>query len=168
MGSPFVSEQVPLLLTRSFKMIAGVLLAFGLLVSLPQKISAAEPSQLVLHRGDVRHVFSVEVADTPELRSTGLMFRKDLAADAGMLFLYPDKKKISMWMKNTLISLDMMFLDRDGTILHMVEHTTPHSTAVISSRFRVKAVLEVAAGTADRLGLRIGDRAEHDLLPIDQ
>ncbi|MEQ8334158.1 DUF192 domain-containing protein [Nisaea sp.] len=110
----------------------------------------------------------VEVADTPELRATGLMFRKNLAADAGMLFLYPDRKKISMWMKNTLISLDMLFLDRDGTILHMAEHTTPHSTAVVSSRFRVKAVLEVVAGTADRLGLRIGDRAEHDLLPADQ
>lgn len=149
------------------KFITGAIVA-GFLSVIAVPALAADVSRLVFNRDGVEHVFAVEVADTPELRATGLMFRKSLATDGGMLFLYPDRKKISMWMKNTLISLDMLFLDRDGTILHMAEHTTPHSTAVISSRFRVKAVLEVVAGTADRLGLRIGDRAEHDLLPADQ
>ncbi|MEO9899447.1 DUF192 domain-containing protein [Nisaea sp.] len=123
--------------------------------------SADDSERLVLHRGETEHVFTVEVVDTPEGRASGLMFRKELADDAGMLFIYPSKQKISMWMKNTLISLDMLFLDRDGTILHMAERTTPLSTKVISSRFRVKAVLEVVAGTVVRLGLRAGDRVEH-------
>ena len=83
-----------------------------------------------------------------------------------MLFIYPAKQKISMWMKNTFISLDMLFIDRDGTIQHISERTVPLSTKAISSRFRVKAVLEVVAGTVARLGIRVGDRVEHSrLLP---
>ncbi|WP_319025013.1 DUF192 domain-containing protein [Nisaea nitritireducens] len=136
----------------------------GLLAVVPFAASAEDSARLILHRGDTGHVFTVEVADTPEARASGLMFRKELAEDAGMLFIYPGKQKISMWMKNTLISLDMLFLDRDGTILHISERTTPLSTQVISSRFRVKAVLEVVAGTVARLGLRAGDRVEHNRL----
>lgn len=89
------------------------------------------------------------------------MFRETLAPDAGMLFIYPGRSRVSMWMKNTYVSLDMLFLDKDGTILHIAERTVPGSTAVISSRFRVKAVLEVVAGTVARLGLGEGDRVEH-------
>lgn len=150
------------------KIITGAILVFGLLAVVPFAASADDNATLILHRGDTEHVFTVEIADTPETRASGLMFRKELADDAGMLFIYPGKQKISMWMKNTLISLDMLFLDRDGTILHMSERTTPLSTQVISSRFRVKAVLEVVAGTAERLGLRMGDRVEHVLLPVVQ
>ncbi|WP_420405080.1 DUF192 domain-containing protein [Nisaea sp.] len=118
----------------------------------------------MIHSAEDTHVFSVELADTPEARARGLMFRRELAEDAGMLFIYPGKSRVSMWMKNTYVSLDMLFLDRDGTVLHIAERTVPHSTKVISSRFRVKAVLEVVAGTVARLGLRKGDRVEHSAL----
>lgn len=148
-------------MTHTIKTISGAIFVLGLLAFLPFAASADDSARLILHRGDTEHVFKVEIADTPETRASGLMFRESLADDAGMLFIYPGKQKISMWMKNTLISLDMLFVDRDGTILHISERTTPLSTQVISSRFRVKAVLEVVAGTVERLGLRAGDRIEH-------
>ncbi|WP_156901181.1 DUF192 domain-containing protein [Nisaea denitrificans] len=153
---------------HSLKTVIGAIFVLGLFAFVPLKAAADGDTHLVLHRGDTEHVFTVEVADTPETRASGLMFRKELADDAGMLFIYPGKQKISMWMKNTLISLDMLFLDRDGMILHISERTTPLSTQVISSRFRVKAVLEVVAGTVERLGLRAGDRVEHDRLAADR
>jgi uncharacterized protein len=162
------TEQAVSALTHSLKTVIGAIFVFGLLAVVPFKATADEDARLVLHRGDTEHLFTVEVADTPETRASGLMFRKELADDSGMLFIYPGKQKISMWMKNTLISLDMLFLDRDGTILHISERTTPLSTQVISSRFRVKAVLEVVAGTVERLGLRAGDRVEHDRLAADR
>lgn len=140
------------------------ILVFVLWASGSVAASAGESDRLVLHRGDTEHFFTVEVADTPETRASGLMFRTELAVDAGMLFIYPGKQKISMWMKNTQIPLDMLFLDQDGTILHISERATPFSTQVISSRFRVKGVLEVIGGTVERLGLRVGDRVEHDFL----
>jgi len=157
-------EQAKPALSHSLKAIIGAIFMLGFFAVVPFTAKAGENTRLVLHRGEIEHVFTVEVADTPETRASGLMFRKELADDAGMLFIYPSKQKISMWMKNTLISLDMLFLDRDGTILHISERTTPLSTQVISSRFRVKAVLEVTAGTAARLDLRAGDRVEHDRL----
>jgi len=148
--------------------IPGLVLIALLSWSLPWGAGAAdaaeEMSRLVLRSSGIEHVFRVEVADTAESRARGLMYRKDLAEDAGMLFVYPRKSRVSMWMKNTYVSLDMLFLDRDGTILHIVERTVPLSTDIISSRLRVKAVLEVAAGTVARLGLRKGDRVEHPAL----
>lgn len=146
----------------------GLLLVALLSWAMPPGAAASgateETSRLVLRSGGNEHVFSVEVADTAETRARGLMYRRELAADAGMLFIYPGKSRVSMWMKNTYVSLDMLFLDRDGTILHIAERTVPLSTDVISSRFRVKAVLEVVAGTVARLGLREGDRVEHAAL----
>lgn len=165
---PGNNEQTEFAVTHSLKIMIGAVFALGLFVGFACEAAADEQSRLILHRGDAEHIFTVEIADTPETRSSGLMFRKELADDAGMLFIYPGKQKIAMWMQNTLISLDMLFLDRDGTILHIAERTTPLSTEVISSRFRVKAVLEVIAGTAERLGLRAGDRVEHVLLPAAQ
>ena len=165
---PGNNEQTESAVTHFLKIVSGAVFALGLFAGFACEATADEQSRLILHRGDTEHVFTVEIADTPETRSSGLMFRKELADDAGMLFIYPGKQKIAMWMQNTLISLDMLFLDRDGRILHMAERTTPLSTEVISSRFRVKAVLEVIAGTAERLGLRVGDRVEHVLLPAAQ
>ena len=165
---PGNNEQTESAVTHFLKIVSGAVFVLGLFAGFACEATADEQSRLILHRGDTEHVFTVEIADTPETRASGLMFRKELADDAGMLFIYPGKQKIAMWMQNTLISLDMLFLDRDGRILHMAERTTPLSTEVISSRFRVKAVLEVIAGTAERLGLRVGDRVEHVLLPAAQ
>lgn len=108
-----------------------------------------------------RHAFTVELALTSEQQARGLMHRESLAEDAGMLFVYPRDRMISMWMRNTLISLDMLFLDRRGRIVRIAERTTPLSDATISSGRPARAVLEVPAGTARRLGLATGDRVLH-------
>lgn len=108
-----------------------------------------------------RHAFTVELALTGEQQARGLMHRESLAEDAGMLFVYPRDRMISMWMRNTLISLDMLFLDRRGRIVRIAERTTPLSDATISSGRPARAVLEVPAGTARRLGLATGDRVLH-------
>ena len=103
------------------------------------------------------HRFTIEVARTPEQHQFGLMYRNKLAPDAGMLFLYPQPQRISMWMKNTLIPLDMIFIAADGRIVNIAERTVPLSTAPIYSSDLAVAVLEVNGGTAARLGIKPGD-----------
>lgn len=104
------------------------------------------------------HHFTVEMALGDEERSIGLMHRRELASDGGMLFDFGRDEIVTMWMKNTILSLDMVFIKADGTVAHVVERTTPFSLATISSRVEVRAVLEVAAGTVKRLGVKQGDR----------
>ena len=104
----------------------------------------------------VAHPFQVEIADSPDERARGLMFRMELAEDRGMLFLFPRRERIAMWMRNTEIPLDMLFISDDGRVTQIHERAVPHSEAVISSRRRVRYVLELPGGTADRLGLAPG------------
>lgn len=104
------------------------------------------------------HRFTVELALSPRQQAQGLMFRRRLAADAGMLFVYPAPRIITMWMRNTYIPLDMMFIGSDGRIVRIAERARPMSTETISSGRPALAVLEVNAGTAARLGIRPGDR----------
>lgn len=112
--------------------------------------------EIVTQEGNV-HVFNVEVAFTPDQQRRGLMFRTDLAADGGMLFDFRTAQNVSMWMKNTLIPLDMFFIDSTGRVTFIAENTTPESTSVISSTVPVRWVLEVAGGTASRLKIKAGD-----------
>ncbi len=121
-----------------------------------------EPVVLVSETG--RHTIDAEIADTPGARATGLMFRRSLAPDAGMLFIYDAPQNITMWMKNTYISLDMIFADAAGSIIRIARNTEPFSTDIIESGGQAKVVLEVAAGTAKRLKLKPGDRMEHAAL----
>ncbi|HEV7407180.1 MAG TPA: DUF192 domain-containing protein, partial [Bradyrhizobium sp.] len=93
-------------------------------------------------------VFSVEMATTEQEKETGLMYRKELADGKGMLFDFSPEQQVSMWMKNTYISLDMIFIRADGRILRIAENTEPESTKIISSGGLAKGVLEVIAGTA--------------------
>lgn len=109
------------------------------------------------------HVFAVELARTDEERSRGLMFRKELPEGRGMLFDFSPEQEVSMWMKNTYVSLDMIFIRADGRILRIAENTEPLSERTISSGGRVRAVLEVVAGTARKLGIAPGDRVAHPL-----
>jgi uncharacterized membrane protein (UPF0127 family) len=104
------------------------------------------------------HRFNVELAVTPEEMMQGLMFRRSLAPDAGMLFIYETPQRASFWMKNTLIPLDMIFIAPDGRILNIHERAVPQSLEPIPSNGPVKAVLEVNGGTAARLGIKPGDR----------
>lgn len=106
-----------------------------------------------------RHVFAVELALTGAQMARGLMFREELAPDAGMLFVFP-QRVASFWMKNTLIPLDMLFIDRDGRVVRIAERTTPLSEQGVSSRRPVVAVLELAGGTAERLGIEVGSQVE--------
>ena len=108
-----------------------------------------------------RHDFRIELAVTPDQRAQGLMHRETLAPDAGMLFVYARPGELAMWMKNTLISLDMMFISAEGEIVRIAERTVPLSLATIESGSPAKGVLEVPAGTAARLGIRPGDRILH-------
>jgi len=121
-----------------------------------------EPLTIVM-AGGARHAFEVEVARTDAERSQGLMFRRTLAPDRGMLFDFKRVEPVTMWMQNTYVSLDMLFIRPDGTIARIAANTEPLSTRTISSGEAVLAVLEVVAGTAARLGIRPGDRVEHPL-----
>jgi hypothetical protein len=108
------------------------------------------------------HEFTVELAITQEQRSQGLMYRRELARDSGMLFLYPRSGVHAMWMKNTYIPLDMLFVKADGRVVHIAERTVPQSRRSISAGERVKAVLELRGGTADRLGIGEGAVVLHE------
>lgn len=107
------------------------------------------------------HVFDVELAATPDERSKGLMFRRELPEGQGMLFDFGGEGHVAMWMKNTYVSLDMIFIRADGTIVRIAENTVPLSETTIPSGAPVKAVLEVVAGTTKRLGIAPGDRVAH-------
>jgi uncharacterized membrane protein (UPF0127 family) len=109
------------------------------------------------------HTFIVEMAVTDEQRARGLMFRTSLPAGRGMLFDFHREQDIAMWMKNTYISLDMIFIRGDGRIARIAERTEPLSERVISSGGPVRAVLEVAGGTARRLGIAPGDLVAHPI-----
>jgi uncharacterized membrane protein (UPF0127 family) len=142
--------------------VRGLLLAAALLL-IPLPAQSADPKLErveIVTRGGV-HVFDVEMAVTPEERSKGLMFRRELPHGRGMLFDFVGEGPISMWMKNTFVSLDMIFIRADGRIARIAENTTPQSEATISSGVPVKAVLEVVAGTSKRLGIAPGDRVAH-------
>lgn len=107
--------------------------------------------------------FSVEMAKTDQQRATGLMYRKSLPDGQGMLFDFAPDSEVTMWMKNTYVSLDMIFIRADGRIHRIAERTTPQSEATISSRGPVRAVLEVVAGTAQKVGIAPGDQVVHPL-----
>jgi uncharacterized membrane protein (UPF0127 family) len=104
------------------------------------------------------HKFHVEIATTPAQLEQGLMFRQSMAPDAGMLFDFKMPSPVSMWMKNTFIPLDMLFIDNKGRIINIAERAVPHSLDTIGAAAPARAVLEVNGGTAARLGIRPGDR----------
>jgi uncharacterized protein len=99
----------------------------------------------------------VEIAVTPEQQSRGLMFREQLADNAGMLFPYDTPREVSFWMKNTVISLDMIFIRKDGVIAKIAAETDPYSLDKVSSGEPVTAVLEIAGGRSAQLGIAEGD-----------
>lgn len=123
---------------------------------------ALEP--LTIETGAGAHAIEVEIARTPEQRGIGLMHRTELAPDRGMLFDFGKVRLVIMWMKNTLISLDMFFAGSDGRIVTIAERTTPLSEKRISSGQPVRFVLEMAGDSAERLGIRPGDRLRHALI----
>jgi uncharacterized protein len=110
------------------------------------------------------HAFAVELATDEAERERGLMFRKELPEGHGMLFDFEEDRPVSFWMHNTLISLDMIFIRSDGTIVRIAENTEPMSDRLVPSGAPVRAVLEVVAGTARKLGIAPGDHVDGPLL----
>jgi uncharacterized membrane protein (UPF0127 family) len=107
--------------------------------------------------------FQVEIADTPETIAKGLMFRENLPPNQGMLFVFPQSRRASFWMKNTLISLDIIFIDEKGMIVWIYPRAVPGSERSIYCPLYAKAALEVPAGTAEKLKLERGDMVNHDI-----
>ena len=125
--------------------------------------TAAQPElpkeKLIITTHDgVQHVFQVEMAMTPMQQITGLMFRTSVPADGGMLFDWGTPRESQMWMKNTLVPLDMVFINQDGTIRAIAENTVPESLAVIDSHGPVLATLELQGGITAKLGIVVGDK----------
>jgi uncharacterized membrane protein (UPF0127 family) len=125
------------------------------------RAASIQPLEIVTKNGV--QVFSVEMATTEQEKETGLMYRKELPDGKGMLFDFSPEQQVSMWMKNTYIPLDMIFIRADGRILRIAENTEPLSTKIIPSGGPAKGVLEVIAGTAKKYGIAPGDRVAHPL-----
>ena len=139
----------------------GIVAAICIFAGGGARAASVEPLEIVTRSGV--QVFSVEMATTEEEKTTGLMYRKELPDGKGMLFDFSPEQQVSMWMKNTYISLDMIFIRADGTIASIAHGTTPLSEARINSGAPVRGVLEVVAGTAKKLGIAPGDRVAHPI-----
>ncbi|MGE0565925.1 MAG: DUF192 domain-containing protein [Pseudolabrys sp.] len=124
---------------------------------------AAERQALEIVSKTGVHKFSVELAVSDEDRARGLMYRRTLPQGQGMLFDFKEDQDVAMWMRNTYISLDMIFIKADGRIHRIAENTEPLSERIIPSGGPVKAVLEVIGGTTRKLGIAAGDRVTHPL-----
>ncbi len=127
----------------------------------------AADDTVVISSATGEHQFQVELADDNEERRVGLMYRAELATGTGMLFDFGDPQPISMWMKNTLIPLDMAFIDGKGVIRRIAANTTPRSLESIASGAHVTAVLEVNGGAFERLGVKAGDTVKHPIFKAD-
>ncbi len=151
-------------------MISRILLTLLLMMPLvaplvAQAQTAAQPELpkeplTIVTRDGKQHDFQVEMALNEAQQTTGLMFRPSVPADGGMLFDWGRPRDSNMWMRNTISPLDMLFINADGTVRRIAEDTVPGSLAVIESRGPVRATLELAAGTAKRLDIRVGDKVQ--------
>jgi uncharacterized membrane protein (UPF0127 family) len=130
----------------------------------PSQLKDFPRDQLSIQRRNGRDTIQIWLARTSAQQEQGLMWIRQLPADYGMLFLLETPREMNMWMKNTYISLDMLFLDGRGKITHIAERTTPLSEAIVSSGGEVSAVLELAAGEVRRRGIALGDRVIHPAL----
>ena len=146
---------------RILLLAALVAVALGLLAPLGRAqqppLANFKHGELTITGSDGSHKFSVELATDNAQREQGLMFRQTMAPDAGMLFLYDSSQPVAMWMENTYIPLDMLFIAADGHIVNIRQRAVPHSRENISSDGPVKAVLELNGGIVSRLGIKPGD-----------
>lgn len=148
-------------MTRLLAPIAAPLMLVLLLIVKPA--SAQEMSELWIETaGGARYRFEIELAVTPEQQAIGLMNRAEMASNAGMLFVFDPVRPVSFWMKNTLISLDMLFIGADGRIVNIGARTEPLSLASVPSDGPVGAVLEINGGLSAMLGIQPGDKVVHE------
>jgi uncharacterized membrane protein (UPF0127 family) len=148
--------------------LAAPLLALALSVSAwaqPAEPTAAQPrlptaKLTIISRNNIKHDFTVELAETEAQQETGEMFRTLVPENEGMLFDWHTPRDVPMWMKNTLVPLDMIFIGNDGTVTHIEENAVPQSLAVIPSGGPVRATLEVQGGLTAKLDIRVGDKVK--------
>ncbi len=129
------------------------------------ELNAFPKTQLEIRSGTQKHVFDIWLAQTPNQQTQGLMFVRDLPENRGMLFLADEPRVFNMWMKNTYIPLDMVFIAADGRIAKIAENTTPLSLAIVSSDVPVSAILEIKGGEAARRALHAGDHVTWKAVP---
>jgi uncharacterized protein len=122
------------------------------------KIAFPHSHMEILRADGSKAEFDIELATTHEQQERGLMFRKELAANAGMLFLWPEDQPVSMWMKNTLIPLDMLFVAHDGKITKITAHAVPLDLTTLPSDDPIRAVIEIAGGEAAHQNIKTGDK----------
>jgi uncharacterized membrane protein (UPF0127 family) len=143
--------------------IAILVALLALLVGVADAIAQERSELRIRTDGEQVYTFMVEIADTPAERSRGLMGREELGARQGMLFDFKSPRPVSFWMRNTLIPLDMIFIDEDGRIIRIHHRAQPHDETPIPSGGPVLGVLEVPGGTARRLGIEAGDTVLHEI-----
>lgn len=131
-----------------------------------QGLETFKTAKLAIVSGAKRNVFTVELAMSDRQQMQGLMYRRSLAPDAGMLFDYRTPTRITMWMKNTFIPLDMIFIGADGTVVDIAQRAVPQSEEIIPTRKPARAVLEVNGGTVQSLGIKVGDKVESEALDL--
>lgn len=141
---------------------------FALLVILTTVLAGAAQAECRADRVDLKNDqtqvrFDIELAQTPQERSRGLMFRENLPRGAGMLFVFDPPQPVAFWMKNTLIPLDMIFSDRSGMVTHVHEGAIPGDLTPIEGGDSVYAVLEINAGLSARYGIRPGTQLRHEI-----
>lgn len=140
--------------------IAAAIAWLGLAQTIPASAADNRPAEVVVKTSTGSYPFQVEWAVTPEERAKGLMYRESMAPDHGMIFDFNRDNPVSFWMKNTYLSLDMVFIHADGRVARIEHGATPLSEEPIPSGEPVRYVLEVIAGTAERISLDPGDTVE--------
>jgi uncharacterized membrane protein (UPF0127 family) len=163
MASSSISQPRPL--TQRFALVAiilvvvaGAALAWALLSTSDAADDSCPGDECItVHTGTGAYLFTVEWAVEGPERNCGLMFRPEMAADHGMVFDFQTERQVSFWMHNTLIPLDMVFIRESGEVLNIAKHTIPLTDTGVPAAGPVRYVLEVNAGTADRIGLAPGD-----------
>jgi uncharacterized membrane protein (UPF0127 family) len=148
---------------RTLSLMAAAIAASLFAFSAEAQLQRFATSELTIVSATGPHRFTVELAETPEQMEQGLMFRRAMAPDAGMLFDYKAPTVATMWMRNTLIPLDMLFVDARGHIVNIHERAVPQSLDVIAAAAPVRAVIELNGGTAARLGIAPGDHVQHPI-----
>ncbi len=126
--------------------------------------ACANQPELILKTANGDFTFEIELADTPQSRAEGLMFRNELAPNAGMLFDFKEEREVSFWMRNTFIPLDMIFISADGTVMNIHENARPQDDTPIPSGVPVRFVLEIPGGRSAEIGLKVGDKMVHPLV----
>lgn len=143
------------------RLIRRPIVACAILAAFGAQAEPCAPDRIEIHTANGPVVFSVEVADNDDTRARGLMYREEMAADAGMFFVYPRAEQVTFWMKNTPLSLDIVFLNRKGVVCSIAAGTTPFSTDHIPSGCAAQTVLEINAGEAEARGIKRGAAARH-------